>query len=134
MDSCVLSDWPKDRKGYGYRSVKGKNYFHHRYVYEQETGIDLTPDILIRHTCDNPPCVNIDHLIEGTDLDNIQDRVDRGRSAKGTSHGSNKLTEDDVRWIREHQADYLQKELANMFGVSQNIISKIVRKVIWTHI
>ena len=137
MSECILSDWPKDRKGYGYSTLSGskKNYFHHRLIYADACGYsyDELPEEVVRHTCDNPPCINIDHLIGGTIADNMQDKVDRERQARGESHGSSKLTVNDVLRIRAN-TELTRKELSEIYGVHQVTIGKILRREKWAHI
>lgn len=66
--------------GYGKLKVRGRRYFAHRLSYELHYG--AIPDgMLIRHTCDNPICVNPDHLVPGSNLDNARDKRDRRRSS-----------------------------------------------------
>src|SRR6187402_3759195 len=55
----------------------------------------------VLHTCDNVKCVNPKHLWLGTNLDNSQDMVAKGRQAYGSKNGAAKLDEDAVRYIRE---------------------------------
>ena len=89
--------------GYGIVWVsRGVQYLAHRVAYCKAHGIELESikGKVIRHTCDNPICVNPDHLIIGTQLDNIRDRVERGRSCKGSKHTNSKLTDEDVAYIR----------------------------------
>lgn len=77
--------------GYGqiqfYHNGKNNKYKPHRLVYELLNNCILTPKELILHKCDNPPCCNPKHLFKGTDLDNVLDKVAKGRQAKGKKHG-----------------------------------------------
>ena len=64
--------------GYGTISFKKRRLRVHRAMYEMIHG-PLAPGLLVRHTCDNPPCANPAHLISGTAADNSRDMVERGR-------------------------------------------------------
>jgi len=84
---------------------------------------------VVRHTCDNPSCINPDHLIIGTQQDNIQDSVSRGRNAFGERNGHSKLTMEAVVEIRA--SNEKQRVLAKRFGVSQGVISVAKRGLTW---
>jgi hypothetical protein len=97
-------------------------------------------ELFVLHHCDNGICVRPKHLYEGTQLQNIQDRVDRGRNAdiKGMNHPRRKLNEDQIRFIRENykpraygQGYGNRKYLANKFGVHASQINKIISGVSW---
>ena len=64
--------------GYGCVRVHGKLYLNHRVSYEYHHG-PIPEGLIVRHTCDNPPCFNPDHLLVGTHADNARDKVERGR-------------------------------------------------------
>jgi hypothetical protein len=113
-------------------SRDGKVQRIHRYVYEQAHG-KLLPDIHVRHKCDNPSCINIDHLEQGTNYDNVQDRVSRGRSAVGENNGKSKLSEEQVRFIL-HDVHYKDKELAKVFCMDYQAIRAIRQRKTWRHI
>lgn len=76
-DSCWLWLGAKDRKGYGF--FKGKRA--HRASYEMFNG-PIAESLLVCHTCDNPPCVNPEHLWLGTNHENILDSTKKGRRAQ----------------------------------------------------
>lgn len=88
------------------------------------------------HTCDNPPCVRPDHLFLGSHAVNQRDRKAKGRSGYGEHNGRAKLTDEDVVGIRQQYASGLatQRQLSQEHGVSQRMISKIVRREAWTHL
>lgn len=97
------------------------------------------PDcLLVCHRCDNPSCVNPDHLFLGSAADNALDRAskDRGHRPKGEGNGQSKLTDDLVRQIRQvaETGTVSQSELARRINVHQSLISKVVRGHIWTHV
>ncbi len=89
-DACWPYRGARDHHGYGRlaegRTSKGKRRFAHRWAYELANGplVDhlahTDDEILIMHTCDNPPCCNPKHLRAGTDRDNIHDMLAKGRA------------------------------------------------------
>lgn len=87
---------------------------------------------VVRHRCDNPPCVNPRHLVLGTQTDNMMDAKERDRFPRGAAHHSMKLTEDQVRDILRSIEP--ATDLATRYGVNRDYISMIQRGVRWTHI
>lgn len=67
-----------DRKGYGRIKKNGKTQFAHRIAWERVNGT-IPEGMLVLHSCDNPPCCNVNHLRLGTHQDNTNDMMDRGR-------------------------------------------------------
>lgn len=126
--------------GYGKVRAGGKLRRAHREAFAAHNGLGSTENIVVRHTCDTPLCVNPAHLLSGTQADNVRDKVERGRQrgAKGEAHGHSKLTEADIRAIRAAYV-YRSKEhnlcaLAQQFGVSHFAIHQIVRRKGWKHL
>ncbi|MBX3031886.1 MAG: HNH endonuclease [Chloroflexi bacterium] len=79
-DECWIWRGPTYVGGYGRLSTPGgKHVRAHRFSYELATGTSLAPGLVIRHTCDRPPCVNPAHLLPGTQRENIADMMSRGR-------------------------------------------------------
>jgi len=149
-------------QGYGVIRAEGPSRSMiraHRLSYEIHC--DSIPDKRqVCHKCDNPPCVNPEHLFIGTHADNAKDKVNKGRSRKGQStsawvvrgnqhhtrripgiqkgelNNNAKLTSEQVISIRQrysHGSIY-QRELAEEFGVTQTLIGRIVRRVCWKHL
>ena len=128
---CRLWLGATDIDGYGkfsYYDATGtrKMALAHRYAFFREHGY-WPPQV--RHDCDTPACVEGPHLLAGDHTLNMQDRQSRGRQARGSRHGSAKLSDATVEEIRGHLASglFLQKELAEIYGVSPNAISRIKR-------
>lgn len=120
------------KSGYGYLKFHYKTTLTHRAAYE--SWIDSIPSGMhVLHSCDNPPCINPEHLRVGRDQDNANDRRDRNRIAFGSSHWKSKITENDVREIRDLYASglFYQRELGVLYGVSQTMIGNIVRRDNW---
>jgi len=86
---------------------------------------DLPSDVYVRHKCDNPCCVNIDHLVAGTPKQNSQDCVERGRRARTVRpHLRHRfVTEETVLAVRA--ADGRVKDIAAQFGLSPGYVSKL---------
>ena len=84
--------------GYGRFGYQGKMCQAHRVAYQLAKGI-IPEGMVVRHTCDNPACCNPNHLVLGTQQDNINDMDQRERRAKGITHGQSKLTDDQVRQV-----------------------------------
>lgn len=125
-------EWPgrRDRK-LGYAQVGSKK--GHRLAYELFNG-PIPPGLHVCHKCDNPPCMNPEHLFAGTAKDNMQDKVKKGR---GRRRGfSTKLTEDDVRQIRVMRfgGGFTLKQIGERFGVSHEAVRLICGGKTWGHV
>lgn len=108
----------------------------HRAVWELLRG-PIPPGLVVRHSCDNPPCVLIGHLLIGTIADNNHDRDERGRHVvlRGSMNGNASLTEDQVAEILTLIARGVrQRDIAARFDVTQSTISLIARDKIWRHV
>jgi len=95
------------------------------------------PKDKVLHKCDCPSCFRPDHLVEGSQIDNIRDMHEKGRAVipVGERAGASKLTEDQVREIRKlAAAGASYGELSRQFGVWYTCIGQIVRRESWKHI
>lgn len=110
----------------------GKCLSAHRVAMELATGESLSPDVVVRHTCDNPRCVNPLHLTTGTHADNVRDRVIRRRGAIGEKAGRAKLTEAQAQDILD-SVDPPQRA-AERNGVSIYTVRGIRQRRIWRHL
>jgi hypothetical protein len=110
-------------KGYGQFKLDGKMRLAHRVSYEMHTG-PIPVGMSVCHQCDNKACINPSHFFLGTNLDNVADKVAKGRQTR------HKLTEADVLAIRAANG-VSQKELAAQFGVSNGLISGIRTRKVW---
>jgi hypothetical protein len=116
--------------GYGQFKAGGKGYAAHRLSYEISVG-PIPEGMCVLHKCDNPPCVNPDHLFLGTQKENMQDCVNKKRhfstQTKGSRHPNGKLTDDEVREIRKKEKK--QKEYGEIYGMTQAAISAIQKRL-----
>jgi hypothetical protein len=143
-DECWEWQGSKREKGYGLLFLRGNRVDSaHRVSWELHNGREVPEGMVVRHTCDNPSCVNPAHLQVGTYADNLQDGIERGRvkPRRGTPFSKEhkppgtKLTEEKVRQIRSRYAQRAKpKTLAAEYGVSKRTIHNIVKRKIWAHL
>lgn len=132
--------WPwlaaRDKDGYGLvTTTPGTQRVAHRVAYELTYG-PFDEALKVCHHCDNPSCCRPNHLFLGTPADNNADMVRKARHPHGIKHGRAKLTEADVRTIRQRYATehVTQIKLAEDYGVDQTIISDVVLRKSWRHV
>lgn len=122
---------------------KRRRVYAHRFSWELHFGPIPSHDsfhgLCVCHRCDNPGCVNPEHLFLGTNEENIADRNRKGRTQRGygdrqrgEENPSAKLTEPEVRAIRE-SGDRLS-DIAERFGIGVSTASLIRNRHLWTHV
>lgn len=120
----------RNRGGYGRFAVgRNKQYSAHRVAFWYERG-KWPPCVL--HRCDNPGCVRPSHLRAGTQQDNMDDMMSKGRHHRGENTGGVRLTEQDVRNIRASKETIYA--LAKRYGRGWSTIAKVVYRVTWRHV
>jgi hypothetical protein len=118
--------------GYGMMSRAGKNQRAHRISYEVYKG-PIPKGMVVRHSCDNPACINPDHLTLGTQKDNVADREARGRRVvNGEAIGTSKLSEKDVLEIRASTES--NDVLAKRYGIDPSNVWLVRTGKSWRHI
>jgi len=125
----VVTSHKTDDSGYAVGMRKGKHVKLHRYLYEVRNG-PLKAGLVLLHECDNRLCVNPGHLTPGTHQENMNDMVNKGRSAKGERVASSKLTKAQVAVIRRSKLSTL--ELAQKFKVHRSTIDRVKNRTHWT--
>lgn len=107
-------------------------YKAHRYAYEYYKG-EIPKGLIIRHVCDNPRCVNPDHLMAGTHKENVHDMMTRGRKVIGINpnHKSHKELAPLIRAFKTSNPAVSGKELAKLFNTSTAQVSRILNHRIW---
>lgn len=105
----------------------------HRFAWSLLRG-PLDAKACLLHHCDNPPCVNPEHLYVGDRQDNMRDKVARNRIQKGQDSPKARLTDADVLEIRRLRYEVGAAELAKRFGVTMNYVYQIQRREAWKHL
>lgn len=129
----------RDRKGYGRPRIGKGVDSAHRISYQLFVA-EIPPGLCVCHKCDNPPCVNPEHLFLGTKADNNADMVAKGRHRsggchRGTSNGRAKLTEADVVQIRAAAASgETKRAIARRYSMDESSIGLLVRRITWSHV
>ncbi len=133
------SCWPwtgtRIPKGYGYFSLGGKKRRAHRLAWVFSSG-PIPTGLHVLHRCDNPPCVNPAHLFLGTNRQNVDDMLVKGRSPRspGVRNGRATITESAVREIRDAAAHgESQRTIARRLRITDSLVSMIVLQKIWKH-
>lgn len=135
-DKCWLWTGAATSAGYGNlgRSRKDGPINAHRFSYEIHNG-PIPKGLHILHICDVRRCVNPEHLIAGTALDNIRDSISKNRMLKGELNGSAKLTDGKVITILKMiKAGISHADIAKVFDVTSSNISYISSGKTWKHI
>src|SRR3990167_10376201 len=94
-NSCWLWIASKFHDGYGQFRHEGSMKLAHRISYELHYG-PIPDELCVCHICDVPSCVNPEHLFLGTQQENMEDKVKKGRARGGNPR---KLTEDQIKEI-----------------------------------
>ena len=120
-----------DKYGYGKIFDNGKRKLSHRFSYELHFGV-FDFSLYVLHKCDNPRCVNPDHLFLGTAKDNYDDAKSKNRHSHGGMHGNSKATKEDVLFIRSSRLSL--RKLSDILNLDSSTISAIRRFKTWKHV
>jgi hypothetical protein len=130
---CWLWSAYRDKDGYGKYTFKGERYQAHRFMWFLLT--EEWPQDCVLHKCDNPPCVNPNHLFEGSTYDNIHDSIRKGRFNRGETCARSKLVTGDILLIRKlYQLGMSQACLGRMFDVTVENIGAIIKRRTWRYV
>lgn len=132
-EGCWLWTGTKKRRGYGV--IRG--LAAHRLSWQIHRG-EIGPGLCVCHVCDNPSCVNPEHLFLGTVTDNNHDRHAKGRTKlppqKGERNPQSKLTTAQVESIRSLRGVLPQAAVARLYGITQGCVSQIQIGIRWQHL
>lgn len=115
--------------------IKGRGYFSLGRKLQPATRVvwlierkEYLGSLYALHKCDNKMCVNPSHLFSGNQLDNMKDMASKGRNSVY------KLKDEDIYGIRKLKGKLSQSEIAEIFGVSQGQVCRIINHNRWSHI
>lgn len=134
-------EWVGTKRGsssgvhYGGTNIGRKSVLAHRASYEFYIGV-IPENMLVCHKCDNPKCINPDHLFLGTRLDNAKDMANKHRGTCGEKSSNSKLSNTksfEIIFAAKNK-NMKQKEIAYVFGISEKTVNKLFNRKSWKHL
>jgi len=135
-NNCWIWKGAKSSGGYGCFGYNGKIYTASRLAYQFHYG-DYDQSLLVCHKCDVRHCCNPNHLFLGTNVDNMQDMLKKGRNKAylGESNFKSKIKNENVfEMISLRQSGLSYPEIGKRYGISPEQVSNICRRKNWKHI
>ncbi len=130
MSRCI--EWAKSRleQGYGQQWYNGRRELAHRVAYVLANGLTIADirgqDVL--HSCDNPPCINSEHLSLGTRAENNAQRHARGRDAIGTANGNSKFSDETIERVFQMRAQgMLLRQIGTALGMDPSYAGRVLK-------
>jgi hypothetical protein len=138
LTNCIEWHASRDKAGYGRMRFMGTCWLAHRVAWVKAHG-EIPPGMCVLHKCDNPPCVNVEHLFLGTQKDNIKDCYEKGRISRATRNAGEKqwkakISADVAREIKRLKGTSTLREMSEKFGLSKQAIWDIQNGRNWKHI
>lgn len=138
---CWIWNGPRTTLGYGRPRILGRKTLAHRISWEIFRGT-IPEGLGVLHRCDNPLCVNPDHLEIGDQKKNMMDATARGRldsqkhpeKYNGEKSNFARLTVEQVRAVKEALLTKRQCDVAREFGLSKQIVFEIKSGKSWRHV
>ncbi|QDH94161.1 hypothetical protein Ro103_43 [Escherichia phage vB_EcoP-Ro103C3lw] len=128
---CIEFTGKLDSNGYGRVMVDRNRHLVHRLSYQIHKG-PIPDGMVVMHSCDNRGCINPEHLSVGTQRDNMQDKMTKGRQSRGARLRKSSLTDLDIMAIRSSLSS--TSELSDRYSVSRVTIRNIQRRKTWQHV
>ena len=127
-----VKDRARNKDGYPVARIKGSLDTLYRHFFKRYNG-PIQSGIVIRHTCDNRLCCNPEHLIPGSQKDNVADMLSRNRFPKGVKHGRAKLDDEKIRDIKIqfNKENKTITSIAQQYEVDRKTIHKVVHGKTW---
>jgi len=135
-DECLIWPYARDQNGYAKLAGVGDTQYVSRLACEEANGPPPTSKHEAAHICGRGHlgCVNLGHLLWKTHKANQHDRFAHGTHTRGEQHPGSKLTERDVREIRELSKNMRQAGIARKYGVSRRAVGMILTGKNWAHV
>jgi hypothetical protein len=139
-NGCHVWVGAKNKAGYGeivvYVLGKKTLQLAHRISFMLANSLSINRFQVVRHTCDNPACVNPEHLVLGTQKENLKDMREKNRSLVGERNHQAKLKDFQISEIRSlySSGKYSQRDLAKQFDVHQTTIGDAINNKCWKHV
>lgn len=132
-NGCIEWIGARNKGRYGTINIAGKSILVHRLSYYIYVG-PFDVSLLVCHKCDNPSCINPEHLFLGTNKDNVDDMMNkkRHRTLRGEDHTNHKLTEEQVKEIFHSKLKL--SEIASQYNIHKHLAFLIKKKQIWKHL
>ena len=139
-NGCINTTYAlSSRNDYGTITIDKRTHYVHRVAWELANG-SIPDGMCVCHTCDNPRCINPDHMFLGTIADNLQDMTNKGRRAqlphlRGNQNGRAILDDADILDIRTRAASgEMYESIAKRYDTAETNVGRIVRRETWRHI
>jgi predicted XRE-type DNA-binding protein len=122
----------KNKQGYGNFNYRGKYYLSHRMSWIFHNGL-IPQKYCVCHKCDNPSCVNPEHLFLGTHSDNMNDAYQKGRRNNAKeNHPRYRITKEMVEKVKDlRKTGLTQKKIGEAIGLTQTTVSSILLGKHW---
>lgn len=139
MTPCIEGTGKDNGTGYLQVPYKGRLVYEHRLAYVDAKSIPLAAidGLVVRHSCDYSHCRNAEHLVIGTQKQNMQDAVVRGRISHGADRPAAKLTPEQVATIKlefvRRSKTHGGPALGRKYGVHHSVITEIISGKRWKH-
>ena len=130
---CIEWGLAKDRDGYGVFGRNGKQIRAHRASWEINRG-PIPRGMFVLHRCDNPSCINIEHLFLGDHKENMLDRDRKGRTKRGSSHGMATISEQTAIRIKMVKGFLDAIVVAKLVGIKKSQVCNIMNGDSWKNV